>query len=141
MPEALARELAPARGGIPVPLVLGTAGQPYGGEVREEQNEEMRGTLAVGGAATIVGLRRAWRLVGFSVDPGTVAGAGLVARLRIKTRGVNALTSASFPIAAGFGPVAFTGLEIGARCEVVLVNGTAGAITGIRAAIWGMNEE
>ena len=145
LPRRVAEAIEPGatRGHIPSGrLVLGPDGVPYSGEIREEQWGAFRGSLAQGGKATLCGLRRAWRIVGFVVDPGT-ATSELTVQLRVHTAGVDGLTVQTWAIQPLAGPQAVFGLEVGARCELVVGNLQVSAqpAASMRGAIWGMNEE
>lgn len=144
VPSRVARALRPSvnRDEIPGHVALATNAPPFSGELREEQYGSFsKGdgltVLPAGASAPIVSLRRAWEFIGFIVDPGDAAAPGLVAQVRVLTRGINGL-GAAFPIVAAIGPQAFANIILGARCELVLTNGTGLPILGLRASIWGM---
>ena len=146
LPKRIADAIDPGatRDLIPRRIILGREGVPYSGEVREEQWGTIRGKLQPGTTSIVCGLRRAWRLIGFAITPGDAAGSGasqLVCRLQVLTAGLNAFTAQTFPVVNGGGAQAFIAIEAGCRCEVVVVNNTASPVVGIKAAIWGMNED
>lgn len=145
VPRRVAFALRPSenREAIPDHIDLSTNAPPYSGEVREQQTRTLPSNTALGVGATItmVGLRRAWNYVGFSIAPGDndAGGGGLVANLVILTRGLNA-SLPNVVVAAG-GPQAFVGLIIGERCELRLTNKTFNPIFGLKASIWGMGHK
>lgn len=127
-----------------VPLApLGPNGFPYAGEEREEQHTVNTVHLADGQRVALCGLKRAWRVVGFVVSPGNLPvgeGSILQARLRvIVAGGLNALSDQMWTIGPG-SPVFFYGLEVAARCDLIVTNASGVAVRNVAGAIWGMNE-
>jgi hypothetical protein len=139
LPRRVALALRPEddREVIPVRVTLNKNAPPFAGELREEQSSQPVKNFAVDAQVTLATLRRPWSYVGWAVDPGN-AGAGLTAQLRILTRGLDAYT-APVVIPAGR-PFALVGLIVGATCELVVTNGTAGVVRNLRGSIWGMSE-
>jgi hypothetical protein len=144
MPGRLAAQLEPRATLDQVPVSpLGPNGYPYAGEVREEQHNVRAMSIAVGQRLTLCGLRRAWRNIGFMVDPGNLAGEGntILAQLRIRTAGGReALSAQTWTINPG-APVFYFGLQVGARCELVVTGVSSDPIKTVNGAIWGMNED
>jgi len=142
VPRRVADALRPAedRRGIPSRVSLRTNAPPFDGEVREDQGRQVS-LIAPGAEVVIVTLRRAWLYVGFAVDPGAAAaGAGIVAYLRVLSGGVNGKIGAGTAITAAGGPQAVAAIQLGARAELVVKNGTATALPLVRGTIWGMGE-
>jgi hypothetical protein len=123
---------------IPARVTLAENAPPYAGELREEHTGYLIKEIAVGASATLATLRRAWNFVGWCVNPGD-AGVAINAQLRILTRGIDALT-APVLVPVGF-PFAVTGIIVGATCELVVTNVSAGPIHGVQGSIWGMGEK
>lgn len=143
MPMRLAEQIEPRAtlDRIPPTQALGPDGVPYSGEVREEESARLRFALQPGGQASIVGLKRAWRVVGWMLDPANLSGGtGLTVQLRIIVRGgARALSLQTWTVPAG-PPLFVFGLEVGARVELVVTNPSVVAVTNIQGALWGMNE-
>ena len=146
VPRRVGLALRPSanREAIPEHVALSTNAPPYSGEVYEQQTgrHSQFTPLAVGQTMAIVSLRRAWKIVGFIVDPGDAVDGGdpfhLQVNLRVLTRGLNGdLPFATVP--TGQGPVAFVNLVIGARVELRVRNSTTNPVFGVKASIWGMS--
>jgi hypothetical protein len=136
--ERVALALRPdlERDDIPVRQTLASGDPPYAGETREAQGTVLRAPLAPGASVTLATLRRAWEVVGFIVNPGNAAAPGLTAQLRVLGRSVQGLTA---PVVVAPGQaLAFVGILVGSRCELVVINASASPVTGIAGEIWGM---
>jgi hypothetical protein len=145
VPRRVAFALRPSenREDIPVHVDLSTNAPPYSGELREQQTRTLpqNTVLDINQTITMCGLRRAWNFVGFLIHPGTndAGGGGLVANLVILTRGLDGMLPDITVLANR--TQAFTGLIVGARCELRLTNLTFNPIFGLKASIWGMGEK
>jgi hypothetical protein len=125
------------REAVPRHVTLGTRDVPYAEETRESQAKTLVTPLVAGGVVTLATLRRAWELIGFAIDPGNAAGAGLNVTLRVLGRGVQGVIT-TIAVTGAQGPQAFIGFLVGARCELVVSNTSEATISGIKGEIWGM---
>jgi hypothetical protein len=142
VPEEVGRALLPEldRDNIPTRRTMAGDSPPFAGELREAQFSYMRRgfPLAIGASFTAATLRRAWPLVGFTVNPGNAEAPGLVASLRVLGRGISG-TIATVVVPPGL-VTSFVGFLVGARCELVITNPDpgGGTATGVGGEIWGM---
>lgn len=133
------------RAAIPPRVTLDTHGQPFAGELREEDSGPIIAQIAPGALVTLATLRRPWNFVGIAVDPGDTPDLANQAAvlLRVLVRGVKGL-SAPF-VLSGAAPQAFLNIIVGAPCELVFFNltnlTTPATIHNVRGTIWGMGEK
>ncbi len=144
VPARVAEALDPAgstRRYIPERVRLGTDAPPFSGELREDDGKFLRQPLAVGAAASLGMLTRAWNYVGFMIDPGNAAagGVGLVVQLVVFAANMRAPLP-DILVTLGIGPRSFPVQLVGARVELVAINQTVAPIRNLRGAIWGMSE-
>lgn len=129
---------------IPTRYEKSAAEPPFAGEFRESvYSGDHRYGVPVGGLLVLCTLGRAWNYVGFVVDPGTST-TSFTAYLRTVERGINGIAFATATtIAPGF-PTASVGFVMGARCELLIQNGTgdgAAPLVGIRGTIYGQSDK
>lgn len=118
--------------------VTNRTGAPFSGELREEQGRDNI-IIPNNGQVTGATLMRPWLYVGWAVDPGNAAAAGLSVRVRFLTARFGGLLPA-VAIANGVPAQAVQPFICGVRAEIVISNTTGARVTGVRAAIWGMSE-
>lgn len=149
VPAGLAERIAP--GSVvppPVRVSLGQEAPPYAGEICESQFSGPPSTqpLAVGERMVLCTLRRAWNFVGWLINPGNAASGGpgtnLLGALQVIGRGMTGLLTNGGAVVQlpPFGPNGLSGIIVGQRCELVVINATAAPVTGLQGMIWGMGE-
>jgi hypothetical protein len=140
VPNAFAHALRSEteRKAIPIRTELGPGAVPFSGELYEQVSSNGALTIPKGKTIVLCGLRRAWPLIGFAIDPGN--GGSLTAALRVTVRGVQSAVVAGSALVIPAGtPTASPAVFVAARTELIITNASVVAdALNVRGTIYGM---